>query len=112
MELIKAFPAELDQRTIYKMMKSPDVKKMSDADGSFLDVAAWITYNDVDSRTGEIRSILTIQTTDGEMFGTVSGVFQREFADITKFFGDDVGMIKVISGKSKAGRNFITCSVE
>lgn len=112
MELIKAFPAELDQRTIYKMMKSPDVKKMSDAEGSILEVAAWIAYNDTDSRTGEIREILTILTTDGEMFGTVSGVFQREFKDITKFFGDDVGSIKVISGKSKAGRNFITCSVE
>ena len=112
MELIKAFPAELDQRTIYKMMKSPDVKKMSDADGSFLDVAAWISYTDTDSRTGEIKELLVIQTTDGEMFGTVSAVFQREFKDIVKFFGDDVGMIKVISGKSKAGRNFITCSVE
>lgn len=112
MELIKAFPEELDQRTIYKMMKSPDVKKMSDAEGSVLEVAAWIAYNDTDSRTGEIRSILTILTTDGEMFGTVSGVFQREFMDITKFFGDDVGAIKVFSGKSKAGRNFITCSIE
>ena len=112
MELTKAFPAELDQRTIYKMMKSPDVKKMSDAEGSVLEVAAWITYTDADSRTGEVREILTIQTTDGEMFGTVSGVFQREFKDITKFFGDDVGTIKVISGKSKAGRSFITCSVE
>lgn len=112
MELIKAFPEELDQRTIYKMMKSPDVNKMSDAEGSVLEVAAWIVYNDVDSRTGEIREILTILTTDGEMFGTVSGVFQREFKDITTFFGDDVGAIKVFSGKSKAGRNFITCSVE
>ena len=112
MELIKSFPAELDQRTIYKMMKSPDVKKMSDADGSILDVAAWITYTDTDSRTGESREILTVQTIDGEMFGTVSAVFQREFKDITKFFGDDVGMIKVTSGKSKSGRNFITCSVE
>ena len=112
MELIKAFPQELDQRTIYKMMKSPDVKKMSDADGSVLDVAAWIAYTDADSRTGEVREILTIQTTDGELFATVSSVFQREFKDITKYFGDDVGMIKVTSGKSTAGRNFITYSVE
>ena len=112
MELIKAFPETLDQRSIYKMMKSPDVQKMSDADGSVLEVAAWILYNDTDSRTGEIKEILTLQTTSGEMFGTVSGVFQREFKDIVKFFGDDVGEIKVFSGKSKAGRNFLTCSIE
>ena len=58
MELIKAFPAELDQRTIYKMMTSPDVQKMSDADGSILEVAAWISYTDTDSRTGEIKELL------------------------------------------------------
>lgn len=112
MELIKAFPAELDKRTVYKMMKSPEVKKMSDADGSVLEVAAWIVYSDTDSRTGETREILTIQTTDGEMFATVSGVFQREFKDITNHFGDDVGMIRVLSGKSKAGRAFLTCTIE
>lgn len=112
MELKKKFPQELDQRTVYKMMKSPDVKKMMDAEGSLLEVAAWIAYDDVDSKTDEIREILTVMTTDGEMFGTVSAVFQREFKDIVNFFGDDVGIIKVISGKSNSGRNFITCSVE
>lgn len=112
MELIKKFPEDLDQRAVYKMMKSPNVKKMSDADDSILEVKAWIIYNDADAKTGEIREILTILTEDGEMFGTVSGIFQREFKDIVKFFGDDVGSITVISGKSKAGRNFITCSVE
>lgn len=112
MELIKKFPEDLDQRAVYKMMKSPNVKKMSDADGSVLEVKAWIIYNDADVKTGEVREILTILTEDGELFGTVSGVFQREFKDIVKFFGEDVGAISVFSGKSKSGRNFITCSVE
>ncbi len=112
MELIKAFPEDLDKRTIYKMMKSPEVKRMSDADGSVLEVKAWITYSDADNRTGETREILTILTEDGELFATVSGVFQREFKDIVKYFGEDVGAIKISSGKSKAGRQFLTCSVE
>ena len=112
MELIKVFPEELDQRTIYKMMKSPDVKKMSDAEDSILEVKSWVKYMDTDTKTGEVKEILTLGTVDGEMFGTVSETFKREFDDIVSFFGDDVGAIKVISGKSKAGRNFITCSVE
>ena len=112
MELIKKFPEDLDQRAVYKMMKSPNVKKMSDADGSVLEVKAWIIYNDADVKTGEIREILTILTEDGEMFGTVSDTFKREFDDIVSFFGDDVGAIKVIGGTSKAGRKFITCTVE
>ena len=112
MEVIKKYPEELSSRQAYKMMKSPDVKKMSDADGSILEVKSWIKYSDIDQKTGEVKEILTLETNDGEMFGTVSPTFQREFNDITEFFGDDVGAIKVTSGTSKSGRNFITCTVE
>lgn len=112
MEVIKKFPENMDARTQYKMMKSPDVKKMSDAADSILEVKAWINYEDIEEKTGEIKSILAIETADGEMFGTVSPTFMREFFEITKFFGDDVGMIRVVGGTSKSGRNFITCTVE
>ena len=110
MEIIKQYPQDLSNRQAYKMMKSPEVKKMSDADGSVLEVAAWVKYTDVDQKTGEVKEILTLETVDGEMFGTVSNTFQREFNDIVEFFGEDVGSIKVTSGTSKAGRNFITCT--
>lgn len=112
MEIIKTFPADLGARKAYKMMKSPGVKKMISAVDSVLEVAAWVKFTDIDSKTGEMRDILTVETVDGEMFGTGSPIFQREFEDITQFFGDDVGAIKVVSGKSKAGREFITCTVE
>ena len=109
---LRKFPADLDARTQYKMVKSPEVKKMSDADGSVLEVKAWLQYTDIDSSTGETKEVLTILTTDGEMFGTISGIFQKEFNDIVELFGEDVGAIKVFSGKSRAGRTFITCSIE
>lgn len=112
MEVIKKFPETMDARTSYKMMKSPDVKKMSDAEDSILEVKSWVKYTDVDAKTGEMKEILTLETVDGEMFGTVSETFKREFDDIVAFFGDDVGAIKVISGTSKAGRKFVTCTVE
>ena len=112
MELVKKFPETMDNRAVYKLLKSPEIKKMSDADGSILEVAAWIVYKDTDSRTGEQREILTLSTTDGEIFATVSATFMKEFAEIVKYFGDDVGAIKVVSGKSKAGRTYITCTVE
>ena len=112
MEVIKKFPENIDGRTLYKMMKSPEVKKMSDAVDSILEVKNWVLYNDPDSKTGEEKEILSIETIDGEIFGTISGTFKTEFADITKFFGDNVGAIKIIGGKSKSGRNYITCTVE
>ena len=112
MEVIKKFPETMSARNAYKLMKSPDVKKMSDAEDSILEVKSWLKYTDIDSKTGEVKEILTLETMDGEMFGTVSDTFKREFDDIVSFFGDDVGAIKVVSGTSKAGRKFITCTVE
>ena len=38
MEVINKFPEEMDPRTAYKLMKSPEVKKMSEAEGSVLQV--------------------------------------------------------------------------
>lgn len=112
MEVIKMFPEDLDRREQYKLMKSPYVNRMQDAEGSCLEVAAWINYTDVDLKTGEGREILTIKTVDGEMFGTISPTFQNEFKQIVEYFGSDVGMIRVITGQSKSGRNFVTCAIE
>lgn len=112
MEIIKMFPEDLNKREQFKLMKSPSVNRMQDAEGSVLEVAAWIDYTDADPRTGEIREVLTIKTVDGEMFGTISATFLKEFKEIVDYFGDDVGMIRVITGQSKAGRTFVTCSVE
>ena len=112
MEVIKKFPETMDARKSYKMIKSPDVKKMSDAEDSILEIKSWVKYLDVDNKTGEVKEILTLETVDGEMFGTVSDTFKREFDDIVSHFGDDVGTIKVIGGISKAGRKYITCTVE
>ena len=111
MEVIKNYPENMDARSQYKMMKSPEVKKMSDAEDSILEVDAWILYSDIDQKTGEERRVLVIKTVDGEMFGTISDTFKREFGDIVNFFGNDVGAINVISGQSKAGRRYITCTV-
>ncbi len=111
MEVIKKYPENMDGRSQYKMMKSPEVKKMSDAEDSILEVNAWILYSDIDQKTGDERIVLVIKTTDEEMFGTISDTFKREFDDIVGFFGEDVGSIKVISGQSKAGRKYITCTV-
>lgn len=112
MDVVAKFPVDMDNRTAYKLMKSPVVKKMADAVDSILEVKSWLVFTDIDSKTGEEHEVLAIETVDGELFGTISATFRKEFADIVKYFGPDVGAIKVVGGKSKAGRNFITCTVE
>ena len=103
MNVIKQFPETLDKKTAYRMMKSPEVKKMVDAAGSVLEVKSWLIFTDTN------YSVLTIETVDGEMFGTISESFMKAFEEITTFFGDDVGAIKVIARQSKAGRTYLTC---
>ena len=107
MEVIKKFPETMDARTQFKMMKSPEVKRMLDAEDSILEVKSWLLYREDSEYT-----VLTIETNDGEMFATVSESFRKAFDEIVAFFGDNVGALKVISGTSKAGRKYITCTVE
>ena len=109
MNIVKKFPEEMDARTQYKLMKSPDIKRMVDAEDSILDVKSWIMYTD--DADGKEKALLSIETTDGEIFVTMSKIFSEEFKAITEVFGDDIGEIKVVSGWSKAGRKFITCTV-
>lgn len=111
MEVIKKFPEDMDSKTAYKLMKSPEVKKMSEAEGSILEIESWIHYNSPDIETGEIKEVIAIATPDGEFFATISNTFREEFIDMVNYFGSDLGAIKVIAGTSKAGRKYITCSI-
>lgn len=111
-EVVKKFPEDMDARTEYKLIKALS-KKMSDAADSVIEVKAWIVFNDVDYNTGEQREVLTVETQDGEIFSTISSVFMREFNDIVKHFGLDVGAIRVIEGISRrSGRKYLTCTVD
>lgn len=110
MKTIRFFPEDMDPRTQYKLIKSPDSQKMSSAEGSVLEVKSWILFTDEDV-SGDEREVLVIETADGEIFATVSEIFKREFLGIAEYFGDDVGDIRVVGGKTRNGRNFITCTV-
>lgn len=97
---------------IYRLTKSPNTQKMSDCVGQRIEVKAWALYEDADKKSGEMKTILTISTPEGETFGTNSGTFITEFLDMWNMFddaGETVNAIEVLSGTSKAGRNFITC---
>ena len=111
MEVIKKFPEDMDPKTAYKLMKSPEVKKMSEAEGSILEIESWVQYNSPDRETGEIKEVIAIATPDGELFATISNTFREEFTDMVNYFGPDLGAIKVIAGTSKAGWKYITCSI-
>ena len=61
------------------------------------------------------QEVLAIMTPDGEIFATNSPTFKEDFFQMQELFqdmGETVHAISVISGISKAGREFISCAYE
>lgn len=99
-------------KAMYAMTKSPDRQKLSDHKGEIVKMDAWIIYTAEDAAGNEME-IMSIQSADA-VLTTNSKTFIREFKDALAMF-DDVGetfdSIKVVAGKTKAGRDFLTCAV-
>ena len=109
MKLIKSFPEEMDKRQKFAMMTADNTKRMMDLDGVVIDPEAWVLYEG-DNQKGEPVEILTIKA-DGELFSTVSPIFISKFKDIVEFFEGNTGEILVKTGKTKAGRDYVTVDV-
>lgn len=110
MKIINQFPNELSKRDAYRLTKAQSVKKMSEAAGSVLNPSAWVLFEDLNSKTGELQTVLVMEDS-GEMFATVSKTFIKEFCDACEAFDNNPGAIKVIEGTTKSGRKFITCEL-
>lgn len=110
MKIINQFPNELSKRDAYRLTKAQSVKKMSEAAGSVLNPSAWVLFEDLNSKTGELQTVLVMED-NGEKFATVSKTFIKEFCDACEAFDNNPGGIKVIEGTTKSGRKFITCEL-
>lgn len=109
MTIKKSFPETLTNKQKYDLTMNPKTQKMTSAKGSTIEIAAWCYYEDVD-KEGELRTILSVQTPEGELFATNSATFQDDWFRMVDLFGGTVSAVDIISGTSKAGREFITCA--
>jgi len=111
MNIVKIYPENPSKKVAYSLTMSPKMRNMKELKGSTLEVSAWCKYEDVDAKTSELRPILSVMTPEGEVFGTNSATFIDDFEKMAEIFGaDGVDAIEVVSGTSKAGREFITCA--
>lgn len=111
MTITNNYPENLSAAERYHLTLSPAVQKMKDAQDSTISVKAWALYNDTD-KDGKEQEILSILTNDGEIYATNSRTFIDDFRKMWELFvecGEIVHNITVVSGMSKAGREFITC---
>lgn len=120
-KLIKA-SKDLDAKELYMHMLAQGAKKMADHKGETLAIKSWCLYESTeektDKKTGEIKTevkeVLSIHTDDGDILGTISDTFKRDFFAMQDFFtsrGLAVPNIKIIGGTSKNEREYITCTI-
>ena len=101
---------ELTNQEIYLLTMSPKADSVKNHIGERIDVSAWLIFEDTDKKSGEVHSVLSVLTHDNEVFSTISPTFQSDFMYMAELFQNDFAF-EVISGKSKAGREFVTCAL-
>lgn len=97
----------------YLMTISPAIESMKNLpDGLKIPVKKYMLFEDVKENTGEVVEILSILTTDNKVYSSQSETVKRSFYDIVNIMGDKPFTIIKISGKTKAGRDFINCILD
>lgn len=103
----------LDKKTKYNMMKAPDMEKMSAHVGDVISVKCFLMRDDdimIDEGVIKHNFILSIMDDQGVIYSTNSPTFIREFNAAYEVFGaEDIHHVEIVGGRSKAGRNYITC---
>ena len=110
MTIINRTSKELTKKEIYQMTMSPKIQKISDNKGVVIDVAAYCFYSD-EKADGNTIDILSVMDADGSIYATNSPTFRDDFERICEIMDGEDFSIQVISGTSKAGREFVTCAL-
>lgn len=98
---------------LYKLVQSPERKKLTDIKGQTITLDKWVLYTEPD-KDGKEMKLLALTTADGSAYCTNSATFCRSFESaVTMFaqFGEEIHEIQVTTGTSKNGRDYIDCVV-
>lgn len=100
---------------LYRMTKSPSIVSVkSVADGTTMTPIGWLTFDDENNK-GEVShmmSIIGVGEDDQEVvWSCQSQTFKDNFMDLWELFKGDNFKIKKLSGKTKAGREYVNCDL-
>lgn len=109
---IKKESREFSDVERYLMTIAPNIEQMKNvADGEKITVAGFIVFDDI-KEDGTSTEVMSIITPDKHVFAFQSDTFKRSIYDLFNLFkGRAVTIIKM-SGKTKAGRDFIKCCLD
>lgn len=98
---------------LYKLVQSPERKKLTDIKGQTIELDKWVLYTESD-KDGKEMNLLALSTVDGSAYCTNSATFCRSFESAVAMFaqfGEEFHKIRVTTGTSKNGRDYIDCVV-
>lgn len=100
---------------LYRMTKSPSIVSVKVlADGTTMSPIGWLTFDDENNK-GEVSHMLSIigvgEDDQEEVWSCQSQTFKDNFMDLWELFKGDNFKIKKLSGKSKAGRDYVNCDL-
>lgn len=109
---IKDMSREFTKVEKYLMTTAPDIESLKNiADGESISIDGYLIFDDIKDN-GEKHEILSIITPDKKVYSGQSATFRQSLKDIESVMdGEKFSVIK-ISGKTKAGRGYINCTLD
>lgn len=109
---IKEMSREFTKVEKYLMTAAPDIEPLKNiADGTSIPVDGYIIFNDI-KNNGDVQEIVSIITPEKKVYSGQSSTFKQSLKDIENVMeGEKFSIIK-ISGKTKAGRDYINCTLD
>ena len=111
-EMIVSSSCDFEAREAYRLTHLKETEQVKDLpDDATYSVLNWLVYLS-ENKDGETNEVLLIIAEDEDgachYLTTVSATFKESFLEMTDSFGCDF-IWKKISGKSKAGREYVDC---
>lgn len=97
-----------DKKELYRLTHAVKVGKVIDLAGQQIDVDRWALYveDDPEDESGEGKTVLVMVLSTGEIVGTISKTFIKEFKDILDVLGE-LPSLMVETSVTKGGRTFV-----
>lgn len=112
LEIIRKSDEEMSKKDIFMMTKNQGIKTVKSlSNGAKINVVHWVEFSDVNADTGEAVDILSMMDENGECYATNSKSFKDMFFDIVDIMEGERFIIEKLGGKTKAGRDFVTCGL-
>ena len=109
---IKEMSREFTKVEKYLMTTAPDIKSLKNIeDGESIPVDGYLIFTDIKDN-GDTHEVVSIITPDKKVYSGQSATFRQSLKDIDSVMDGEKFSIIKISGKTKAGREYINCTLD